>query len=189
MIQVYLLLAQQLITGFLILIGLTFGMISINRFRKKKNHKIFLLYTLICLASAFLIFNINLTSTESDDRNKTSIAFKQTFGFEPPSEVEVIKHKQYALYDSEVDWFAFSLDLQTYGRITTFFKMSNSGTPRHQGIVSSIKQLKANEPSWFEYPNPNSNIMHGEDFKGTTNSDCYAWANESMMYVLISAHD
>ncbi len=193
MIQIFAMLIRLVI---LLTLGFTAIVFLLRSFRFRKNKRkrnINIVVTLIFVLASFAIGSVSLTSQDSTNRAELVTVFKRQFGFNPPSTVDVIKAKRFALYEAEAEWICFTYDTGVLDRILEEDSLLIKVLPyskESEHIINDINN--PNGPDWLELPDHESSVIYmKEDYLNHIQSDYYLWVNEdkTMIYLQTSDHD
>ncbi len=145
----------------------------------------------IALLFFLSLFISCVSSYESQDREKLISSFEDNFGFKPPDSVKEINLKNWGLYDTTVQWMAFTYDLNTFKKVTIHDQPLNialNNTSEFYAIIEEI-QKSVNNPDWLDLPNKDTNqIYYKKDFLDHTFSEYYLWTNKETKMTFLFVH-
>lgn len=159
-----------------------------------KSKVTYFLITTVCVALMVYLWNLNLFSTESTNREDLIPAFESNFGFLPPEEVEEIKLKNYVIYDSDAHWMSFTYDSMVFDRILEHDQPLKLLGQDSVGFESVVNELASNQnnPPWFLVNSRNTNKVYlKEDFLNSTRSEYYLWVDSenNMVNLFVGSSD
>lgn len=143
------------------------------------------------LVTLFL-WNLDLTSSESEDLVDTARAFESNFGFPPPASVEEIKVKNFQLHDAYIHWMCFTYDQPTFSAILLREKNLDTalvGTDQYRNLMISLRESMTNAPGWWALPSPGAKrIFHKQNFLDHSFSDYCLWADTASRLIYLQVH-
>jgi energy-coupling factor transporter transmembrane protein EcfT len=190
MFQILFLFIQLIIALGFALVGLIFLVITVVMIVKKKTKKqlaIFITATVIPIILSILVFNYDLSSAESSNRDQIQPYFTSYFGLNIPQNLEIIRAKKWALYDTEAHWMCFSYEASFFNQMISsdsLLSLAKRNTFEYNEIVSQLERGDANHPSWLELPNEDTPVIYFKrDFMNHSFSEYYLWVDESKQMV------
>lgn len=196
MLQVFLILLR-----FLALLGFGFGTLVMlylalkMRDAGEKNHKAYTILSIVFAVITFILWNIDLSGSESSDRNDTSAAFQSNFGFPPPPSVEEINVKNFFLHDASVHWMRFTYDEAVWNQILRHdqpLDTAERGSAFYGERMIELRQSLTNAPGWWNLPSIDVPfIFYKKNFLNHSFSDYHLWADpkKRLVYLQVSYFD
>ncbi len=195
MIQVFLILLKLALGVLLTSAAITFIVIGVVRWRKKRPYYLFAGLAVLTAFMAYAVWSYSLTSAESTDRAELVEAFHSNFGFYPPEQVKEIKVKNIFIYDASGHWMTFTYDPVVFDRIVEHDKplqAAAAGTREFEAIVNDAYLKNQNRPDWAISPEGRaSRILYKKDFLDHTSSEYYLWLDsaEALVHLHVSYFD
>ena len=193
MIIIFLLIIKLIVIGVLSIISIVFLGICLAKWKNQRNYKVPLSLFIVFGLLSLMVFNTDLTSAESTDREDSVPAFQSNFGFEPPQTVEEIKLKNFALYDASVHWMSFTYDSSVFEAIIIHDQpllIARPNSNEHSDIMMQFSDKNPNAPDWFVVPSSNSTtIYYKKDFLNHSFSEYYLWHTDDMVYLMVHYFD
>jgi hypothetical protein len=151
----------------------------------KTHLKIFLFsFILLCFSCA----------KETQNREESESAFENNFGFKAPKTILDIKLKNWAMYDSQAHWMAFTNDSDVFKKIVLqdqTLQMAHKNTPEFENSLKEISE-NVHNPDWLTLPNAETDLIYyKKDFLDHTFSEYYLWTNKKtkMTYLYVNYFD
>jgi hypothetical protein len=195
LILTFLYIIQLIVIAVLFFLTAIFVVRAIVKRENQKQVKVYVSLSVVCIIITLYIWNIDLFSAETENREKARTAFENNFGFAAPDVIREIKLKNFGMYDSNVHWMAFTYDSIVFNKILVHdqpLDTAYSNTPKYIEIVSELKSNCANCPDWLELPNTNAAAIYfKKDLMKHSSSDYYLWVDAArrMTYLRISYFD
>jgi hypothetical protein len=195
MIQLFLILIKLALGVLLTGAAITFIVIAIMRWRKKRPYYLFAGIAVAAALLAYGVWSYSLTSAESTDRAELVQAFHSNFGFDPPETVKEIKVKNVFIYDASGHWMAFTYDPEVFKRIVAHdqpLRTVAGGTAEFNHIVKDAYLKNQNRPEWAVSPEGRTRkVLFKKDFLDHTFSEYYLWVDstEAMVHLHVSYFD
>lgn len=194
MVQLFQYFAIRLFCLVLLVVAIVFLVQAVRVKMWGKSKVTYFLITTVCVALMVYLWNLNLFSYESTNREDLIPAFESNFGFLPPEEVEEIKPKNYVIYDSDAHWMSFTYDSMVFDRILEHDQPLKLLDQDSLGFESVVNELASNQnnPPWFLVNSRNTNKVYlKEDFLNSTRSEYYLWVDSenNMVNLFVGSSD
>lgn len=192
MIQVFFLLVRLLAIGvFAIATILALRMIFVRR-EQQQSTTLYTVLTLVFGTLTLLLWNWDMTSSESGDLEDTAGAFQSNFGFPPPASVGEIKVKNFYLHDAHIHWMRFTYDQATFSAILRHdapLDTALTGTDKYREAMLDLRESMTNAPGWWTLPSPGARrIFVKENFLNHSYSSYYLWSDTVSRLSYLQVH-
>ncbi|MFM7023232.1 MAG: hypothetical protein ACKOXB_09655 [Flavobacteriales bacterium] len=194
MSQIFYILFQLAVIACLSIAALVFIILAIVKRKKTGSAARFIALSAVSIIFSILIWTIDPSTRETEDRESSVQAFSSNFGFNPPEAVKEIMHKNQSVFDSHLHYMCFTYDSISFQKILAHDQPLDTALRPSRIFYSKVESAKkhTNTPDWFTCPDSKiEKIYFKENFLHHSHSEYYLWINRqtNMVYLYVTYFD